>query len=95
MNETKNCESQAVHLTWEGRRSTSNQTPTLRKWVIMKVNWHKEQWRVRSDPPLMKDGLTIPGNDRPASGFTGGQYGIEVGAHPLCSTNLDTKGAKA
>ena len=24
----------------------------------------------------------IFGNGRPASGFTGGQYGIEVGAHP-------------
>ena len=47
------------------------------------------------DPPLKKDGLMIPGNDRPASEFTGGQYGIEVGAHPLCSTSPDTKGAKA
>ena len=47
------------------------------------------------DPLLKKDGLMISGNDRPASEFTGGQYGIEVGAHPLCSTSSDTKGAKA
>ena len=47
------------------------------------------------DPLLKEDGLMIPGNGRPASGFTGGQYGIEVGAHPLCSTSPDTKGAKA
>ena len=26
--------------------------------------------------------------------FTGGQYGIDVGTHPLCNMRLDTKGVK-
>ena len=34
----------------------------------------------------------IPGNDRPASELTGGQYGIEVGAPPLCKYKSRHKG---
>ena len=46
------------------------------------------------DPSLKQDGLTVPGNGRPTSEFTGGQYGTEVGAPPLCKYNSRHKGCE-